>query len=62
MKFELTKKEALELLHVASNGYGDGDFYGLNGQQGFGDKKDAKYFEKAYEKLATKLNLKHTQP
>lgn len=61
IKFELTKKEGEELLSVASNGYGDGDFYGLNGQSGWSPKKNAKYFVRAYEIIATKLRYKYTQ-
>lgn len=62
IKFELTKKQAEELLLVAGNGYGDGDFYGENGQIGFSPKKNAKYFIAAYEIIAKKLNLKHITP
>lgn len=58
IKVELTEKEANELLFVAGNGYGDGDFYGLNGQDGFSPKKDAKFYYRAVEKITKALNKK----
>lgn len=48
IKIEFTEKEASELLSVAGNGYGDGDFYGISEDnpsgQGYGGKKERDAF------------------
>ncbi len=66
VKIEFTKKEAMQLLHVAGNGYGSGDFYGINEEtgkgNGYGNKKERDAFVEAYRKLATKLNLLNIDP
>lgn len=67
IKIELTQKEAEELRAVAGNGYGDGDYYGLNdgagpGGNGYGGKRENNAFIRAYEKLSKALGVVHTTP
>ena len=59
IKFELTREGALEILGVAGNGYGGGDYYETGG---YGDEKQEKEFLIAFETMAKKLNLLHTTP
>ena len=66
IKIEFTEKEANEILSVAGNGYGDGDFYGISEDnssgQGYGGKREQDAFFRAYEKIAIALNRKDTRP
>lgn len=60
VKLELTPKEAEELYCVLKNGYGDGDYYGLNNLERFrmpGWKRDLAAYLRGVEKLqAARLN------
>jgi hypothetical protein len=52
----LTLDEAKELQHVAGNGWGDGDFYGLNDEHPTrGGQESANKFCSAREKLAAAI-------
>lgn len=49
---EFTEKEASELLNVAGNGYGDGDYY-IGG--GYGNGHDKNAYHRAVHKLIMAL-------
>lgn len=56
----MTEAQAQELLAVAGNGYGDGDFYGLNnvgGDNGNGGRRGAQLYSRAHNAVLVALNL-----
>lgn len=57
VKLELTILQAEELMAVAGNGYGDGDYYG-NGKEGRGGKRQQNAFLAAYTKLVQATHKK----
>ena len=59
IKFELTREGAIEILAVARNGYGHGDYYEAGG---YGNEKEEKEFLIAFETLSKKLDLVFTTP
>ena len=61
----MTIEQAMELLDVAGNGYGDGDFYGLNDPEGkdrgYGGKRGANKYHAAVSAIKAAISKSHPE-